>query len=197
MLSGGLGHAFAHHLLAPRPRRLRFVEAHRGHRREGERVTGWWQRAALGPAARLAEEMTIDRRLVAFIARGRKAALVTRMGIDGEVELEHLPDAPRLGLVGLLRVEIQQEPSQAVPAPALGRDVLVHPAPGVAHRRERTTSLDLLVVVEADRVGLAATLGDIRPRRLFRPWSGHLAPLFPGSRSLVGPRRASAISPPG
>src|SRR4029077_454439 len=84
-----------------------------------------------------------------------------------------------------------------------GRDVVVHPRAGVAYRRKRPAALAFVVVVEADRIGLAPALGDTRPRGLFRPWSSHLPPLAgglrpqalsasriecdPGCRSISGP----------
>jgi len=58
------------------------------------------------------------------------------MGVDVEIQLEDLGDRARLRLVGVLRVEVQQKPAQAVSSAPLGRDVVVHPRVGVAHRRE-------------------------------------------------------------
>jgi hypothetical protein len=117
--------------------------------------------------------MAADRPLVAFVGRGREPALVARVRVDLKIELEHLGDAPRLGLVGLLRVEVQQEPLQALAAAALGRHIVVHPRAGVAHRGKRAAALAFVVVVEADGVGLAPALGDIRPRGSLRPGSSH------------------------
>src|SRR5580692_12225544 len=85
------------------------------------------------------------------------------MRVDLQIKLKHLADRARLNLVGFLRIEVEQEPSQAVAATALGCDVVVHPRAGVTHRRERATALDPIVVVEANHVGAAPALADVRP----------------------------------
>lgn len=175
VFSGGLGGAVSHHLFVPCSWRLWLVEAHRGNGRDGHRVARPGERFAAGPTAWLAQEMSIGDRCVPLERGGREAALVARVGVHREVKLENLSNRPHLGLVGLLRVEVQQEPPQAVTASALGRDVVVHPRAGVAHRRKGPTSLDPVMVVEAKRVGAAAALGDTGPRRLLPPRPCHLA----------------------
>jgi hypothetical protein len=187
------GDAVAHHLFAPRPWRQRLVEAHRGHGGQGHRVADRWARLTARLTGRLAEEMAVGSRHVPLVGGGREASLVARVGVDCEVELDHLPDAPRLSPVGLLRVEVQQEPPQAVRPPALGRDVVVHPGAGVADRGEGPCALDLLVVVEADRVGAPAALGDVGPGRPLPPRPSH-RPLHSGARSASG-LRASIRTP--
>ncbi len=85
------------------------------------------------------------------------------MSVDLHEQLEDLRDRATFGLVGLFRVEVQQEPPQAVAAPALSRYVVVHPRAGVPHRREGPAALAFVVVVEADLVGAPSALGDARP----------------------------------
>lgn len=119
------------------------------------------------------QEVVADRPLVAFVSGGRETALVAWMRVDGEVELEDLPERARLGLVGLLRVEVQQEPAQALASATLGGDVGVHPRAGVLDRWEGAAALAFVVVVEANRVGAPPVLGDVRPLRTFRPGPSH------------------------
>jgi hypothetical protein len=85
-----------------------------------------------------------------------------RVGL--QEQLEDLRDRAAFGFVGLLRIEVKQEPPQAVVAPPLGRCVVVHPGAGVTYRGEGPGALAFVVVVEADAVGAPAALGDIRPR---------------------------------
>jgi hypothetical protein len=54
----------------------------------------------LRTAAGLAEEIQVDRRLVAFVGRGRQAALVAGVGVGSEIEVEDLGDRARIRTVG-------------------------------------------------------------------------------------------------
>jgi hypothetical protein len=80
--------------------------------------------------------MTVRGRLVALVGGGREAALVARVRVHREVERDHLSERAGFGIVGLLGVEVEQKPPQAVAPPTLGGDVAIHPRAGVAHRRE-------------------------------------------------------------
>jgi hypothetical protein len=66
-----------------------------------------------------AEQVDVDDRLVALVGGGREATLVARVGVDSQVELKHRAEAPPLRLVGLLGVQVQQEPPQTIATPAL------------------------------------------------------------------------------
>jgi hypothetical protein len=131
------GHTGFAHLLAPRARCLRLVEAAGLCLGDRYGVIRWRQLASVaGLAAGLAEEVAVQDRLVEGVCRGREAFLVTWMRIDLQEELEDLCDRAAFSFVGLLGVEVQQEPPQTVAASALRSDVVVHPRAGVAHRRE-------------------------------------------------------------
>jgi len=169
------GHAFALHLLAPRPRCLRPVEARRRHRGESKRPGCRRRKGAVATSTWLGEHVAAHDRLVARVGGGCETALVTRVRVDREIQLQHLGDRARLELVRLLRVEVQQKAAQALAASALGRDVIVHPRASVAHRRECPASLSPLVVVEADNVGTLTPLTHTRPRGAFRPRPSHNA----------------------
>ncbi len=191
--AGRPGHACFAHLLAPGPRAPRLVEAHRGHGRGRERIPRRRDHAAAAPPARPAEEVAVEGRGVPFVGGVREAFLVAGVRVELQVEFEHLRERPGLGLVGFLRVEVQQEPPQAVRAPALGRDVAVHPGAGVADRRERPAALAFVVVVEPDGVGAAAVLAPAGPRRALGPRPSHPPPPA-GAR---GSRRSRAgLRPP-
>src|ERR1700722_12089563 len=119
--------------------------------------------------------MASQHRLVEGVCRGLKTFLVTWMRIDLQEELEDLCDRAAFSFVGLLCVEVQQEPPQTVAAPTLGSDVVIHPRAGVAHRRKGPAALTLVMVVEANDVGAPAALGDIRPCRALRPRPSQLS----------------------
>jgi hypothetical protein len=61
--------------------------------------------------SRLAEEVAVQHRPVESVRRGRDAFLVARVRVHLQEELEYLRDRAAFGFVGLLRVEVQQEPS--------------------------------------------------------------------------------------
>jgi hypothetical protein len=167
------GHTCLHHLFAPSPRCLRFVEAHRGNVHDRQGMAKRRPALALRSSGLDREDVPLGDPPVLTVALGRQAALVARVGVQLEVELDHLGDCSCLSFVGLFGVEVEQEAPQAVPTPALRRHVVLRPGLGMLDRRERATSSPFVVVVEAERVGLAPALGDVRPCGPFPPRPSH------------------------
>ena len=75
----------------------------------------------------LTEDVTVRRRAISGKGGGRETALETWIGVQRKVEFDDLADSAGVDLAGLLRVEVEQEPPQALTSAPLGGAVVLHP----------------------------------------------------------------------